>query len=989
MMKRVVFGVVISLFSLISFAMSGRVYQLPSQVKGIHKPIISLSGDWEFKLNEQSEWKSIKVPGEAAMQGFGIEHDKAFYYRKSFDVPSQFKEQHVILRFDGVYSYAKLFINGTFVREHKGGFTRWETDVTKYLKIGNRNVIDLEIIDPVDEISYASGYAHHPIGGILRDVTLFTLPKTHIYGLGVETHLDEAYKDAELKLQYNVAYSSNGEVEYRLIDAKGRLVKLSENRFKLNNGININTIAVTNPLKWDAEHPNLYQLVGVVKENGKEVYQFTQSIGFREVKIVRDRLLVNGQPVKLRGACRHDIHPELGRTTTVDIDSLDALLFKEANMNYVRTSHYPPTERFVEFCNRYGIYVEAESAVCFVNTHRQKNYAPGATQNSPEHSEQYLSQCKEMLGTFRSHPSVIIWSIGNESWYGSNFQKSWDWVKATDTTRPVIWGYPGAQGGDAKIYDILSMHYQDVYGNLNQYGKTTHNFEGHGIPALFDEWAHPACYTFKTLRDDPNIREFWGKSMDMMWSGLFPTSGGLGGGIWGYVDEVFMLPEMKEGTRFWEEFARSTDQKEIYGKCVGYGEWGIVDIWRRKKPEFWSTKKAHSPVRVLTEGKVLTTYVPNAPLNLPIYNRFDHTNLSEVTVEYIYKKQIKRFKAPNITPHSKGILSLPSNDWEENEPLRINFYTADNKLIDAYQYYLGEEKIELPKGIGTTSLAVKESENHLVVRGDNFEIPFSKATGLIGQAVVNGEVLIEKGPFLNLYVNLNHLSGAEVRKVANKYVVDENDWQKTNFSYKKSGQNLLVLLTGRYKEVEMTINMIIYPEGKIDFNYVTSGEPNGYLREMGLKFYLADNVEKLSWKRDGYWNYYPAGEFAGNEGVASLYTKRQTGYGVKPTQAWHQDSHNYFYWGDRGAGSKKPLTQQAKGMKENTYFYTLKTPKSSAMSVVSPHGNLACRMDRLDNEQLILYTNNQWDYPEIAWGNYCKQLEASPCQGTQTIVFFK
>lgn len=194
--------------------------------------------------------------------------------------------------------------------------------------------------------------------------------------------------------------------------------------------------------------------------------------------------------MKLRGACRHDIHPTLGRTTTAELDSLDVILFKRSNMNFVRTSHYPPTERFLEYCDRYGIYVESETAVCFVDTYRQKNYAPGKTQDSAEFTPRYLSQCREMVKSFRSHPSILFWSIGNESVYGTNFQQCWDWVKATDKTRPVIFSYPGSVGEKKPVYDILSMHYQDVNGNLNQWNRSTHGFQGEGIPALFDEWAH-------------------------------------------------------------------------------------------------------------------------------------------------------------------------------------------------------------------------------------------------------------------------------------------------------------------------------------------------------------------------------------------------------------------------------------------------------------------------------------------------------------------
>lgn len=986
MIKKLTLGILFSIIPFLSYSIE-KAYNLPQKVSDISRSVISLNGDWQFKRTKESNWNTIKVPGEAVMQGYGIEHDKAFFYKKEVNIPSNFNNYQTILRFDGVYSYAKLSVNGKFVREHKGGFTRWETIITPYIKPGESNTIELEIIDPVDEISYASGYAHHPVGGILRDVTLYVLPDTHLYNWGIETHLDKDYKDAELKIQYNVSNSANAEVEYLLTDNKGKSVKLNQNVFRLNEGININSIAVSNPLKWDAEHPNLYRLTAIIKDGKKELYRFSQDVGFREVKIVGDRLLVNGLPVKLRGACRHDIHPTLGRTTTADIDSLDALLFKESNMNFVRTSHYPPSERFVEFCNKYGIYVEAESAVCFVNTHRQKNYAPGATQNSPEHEEQYLSQCREMLKTFRSHPSVIIWSIGNESHYGSNFQKSWDWVKAEDTTRPVIWSYPGAQGGDAKIYDILSMHYQDVYGNLSQWGKTTHNFQGHGIPALFDEWAHPACYTFKTLRDDPNIREFWGKSIDMMWSGLFPTSGGLGGGIWGYVDETFMVPALKEGTPFWFEFARSANNKDYYGQCIGYGEWGIVDVWRRKKPEFWSTKKAHSPVQLLIKGKVIENFVSGIPLNIPVYNRFDHTNMDEITGEYTYKGKTKTFKGNSLPPHQKGVFVVPAENWTQGEKVRIRFYDTYKNLIDAYEYSLGEEISELPVPARKGNINVKDSGDKLIVSGDNFEIPFSKTTGLIENAVVDGKVIIEKGPFLNMYVNLNHLSGAEVRKSADKYVVEEKDWVKTNLTHNKKDNTVLISLSGKYKNIMVDINFVISATGKIDISYNTQGEPNGYLRETGLKFHLSDNFSSLKWKRDGYWNYYPEGEFAGNTGETQFVNNKQAKYGERPTQDWHQDTHNYFYWGDKGAGSNNPLTQKAKGMKENIYYYTLSNNTNLRMSVISGKAGLACRMDRLEDEQLILYVNNQWDYPEIAWGNYCKRLEASPCYGTISIVF--
>lgn len=537
---------------------SGRVYTLPSRLEGVRQSIFSLNGSWDFKYSPRSRWTTIQVPGEAAMQGFAIEHDKPFFYKKTFMIPDDFKGKRVILRFDGVYSHARLSVNGKFIREHHGGFTRWETDITPQIHIGRKNEIQLEVTDRLDEISYASGYAHHPIGGILRDVTLFALPESHVYDVNVETRLDSLYQDADLHFTCEYAGQNGTELRFKLIDAEGKKVNLQESSFDLIPGKNIFSLPIKNPLKWDAEHPNLYTLEVAIQQQGKVISSFNRHIGFRDIKIMKNRMLVNGHPVKLRGACRHDIHPTLGRTTTAELDSLDVILFKQSNMNFVRTSHYPPTERFLEFCDRYGIYVESETAVCFVDTYRQKNYAPGKSQDDSTYTRRYLDQCQEMVKSFRSHPSILFWSIGNESVYGKNFQLCWDWVKATDTTRPVIFSYPGsAEEKKARIFDILSMHYQDVYGNINQWGMSTRNFQGHGIPTLYDEWAHPACYTYTTLQTDPNIREFWGKSIDMMWSGLFDAPGGLGGAIWGYIDETFALPEPKEGTSFWKEFAHS------------------------------------------------------------------------------------------------------------------------------------------------------------------------------------------------------------------------------------------------------------------------------------------------------------------------------------------------------------------------------------------------------------------------------------------------
>lgn len=965
-------------------------YPVLQELAGVETPAVLLSGTWQFRYSPDSKWDKIQVPGEPAMQGYAIEHDKPFTYRKSFTVPADYAGKHTILRFDGVYSHARLFVNGTFVREHHGGFTRWETDVTPFVRPGKKNEIRLEVTDRLDDISYASGYAHHPIGGILRDVTLFALPETCLYDFYAETHLDAAYEDAVLKIGYSSPVAGGAEVAYTLTDPSGRRYPLAQSRFPLEEGGNMNELPVKNPLKWDAEHPNLYTLTITLSKDGKEIGRFDRRIGFRDVKIEKDRMLVNGMPVKLRGACRHDIHPTLGRTTTAELDSLDVILFKRSNMNFVRTSHYPPTERFLEYCDRYGIYVESETAVCFVDTYRQKNYAPGKTQDSAEFTPRYLSQCREMVKSFRSHPSILFWSIGNESVYGTNFQQCWDWVKATDKTRPVIFSYPGSVGEKKPVYDILSMHYQDVNGNLNQWNRSTHGFQGEGIPALFDEWAHPACYTYATLQEDPNIREFWGHSLEKMWSGLFDAPGGLGGAIWGYVDETFMLPEPKVGTAFWKEFARTAKPEDYQGKCVGYGEWGIVDVWRREKPEFWATKKAYSPVRLMTTE--VASFLSGQRLLLPLYNRFDHTDLDEIKIRYTYKGVEKELPAPSIAPHQKGLLVIPAEAWEEGELLSICFYTATGELLDAEQVSLGSDyHVRLADSEASPVngvLQVEETAGMMTIKGDGFEIPFSKETGLISNATSKGQVIIEKGPFLHLDINLNHLTGAEVRKSARKFLTSDSDWKKQSLTYTRKEGAVEVALSGFYQDVQTDILIRISPAGEMNVSYVVAGQPNGYLRETGLSFYLPERLDYLQWERKGMWSCYPEGAFAGNTDETSLYNPKQVRYGENPAQPWSADTHNYYYWADAGANCDRPLTQMAKGMKENIYRYTLSaTGVKAGLTVCSPDASLACRTSKRGDGQLMLYINNRWDYPEIAWGNYCKTLEAVPCYGEMKIRF--
>ena len=197
-------------------------------------------------------------------------------------------------------------------------------------------------------------------------------------------------------------------------------------------------------------------------------------------------------------------------------------------------------------------------------------------------------------------------------------------------------------------------------------------------------------------------------------------------------------------------------------------------------------------------------------------------------------------------------------------------------------------------------------------------------------------------------------------------------------------------MTGTYRQVEANLLIRIAPSGELAVDYTVDGAPNGYLRESGVAFRLADAFDRLRWKRDGYWNDYPSDAFAGNEGDVPLFNPDVPAYGQKPNGPWAMDTHNYYYWADRGTNCQHPLTQTAKGMKENIFYYSLAaTDRSGSLSVLSSTASEACRINKMPDDRLMLYVNNRWDYPEIAWGNYCKQLEALPCYGQVFIRFSK
>ena len=943
------------------------IVPLPDAVDGMAEPVICLNGIWKFTRTPPerfwqdnvsiADWPDIAVPGECVMQGFDIEQNVEFAYKTEFTVPRDFAGRHIILRFDRVYSYTRVWVDGLFVRDHQGGFTTWDCDITDLIKTGKKVQLTVGVTDVSPEVSWGSGYAKHNIGGILGDVLLIAAPKTFITSLHVDTDLDEEYTHAILKVTASIDFHRNedAEIHLKLSDPMNRSVVIEPDVIKSDARAprQAVSIPVNDVTTWDAEHPHRYELQADLLVGNRLVQTVSLKFGFREVERRGTDLLVNGRPVKLYGVNRHNVHPLLGRAVTAEFDELDARLFKEANVNFVRTSHYPPTRTFLDACDRYGIYVEEETAVCFVNTW-------GNALNIDDGSllPRFMNQFAEMIERDRDHPCVIMWSLGNENRWNDFFLKQLEYVRAEDTGRPVIFSYPATIPDGLSAFDIFSHHYPDFSDNLSEI-----NFM---FPVLHDEYAHIPCYDTDELRNDPNVRNFWGESIKRFGDDLFSTDGALGAAIWCGIDEVFQIPL--------DEHVKPINSNDF--DPHGYGEWGIIDGWRRKKPEFWHVKKAYSPIKMTEDPIALPDSM--AQIRLPVINRFCHTDLSELDITWEVGEQKGEISDVHLEPNGRGILVIPHQGCHNGDTLTVAFY-RDGHLVDLYklpvffalQFYTRDMRnYEYDRALkhfaepsGTVPV-IGEDENHIVISGEDFELVFSQKSGLIERGTYRGKTVIEGGPYFHIFK------------------ADLADWTPQRIEVQRNENFVLVKSAGNYGDVSVCFDISIFGNGTINTvchvlnppippnrNDQNSGAGFG---EVGISYILSSQIDRLSWDRKGIWSVYPADHIGRRTGTAvRIRPKGDEEYGEKPTWQWSQDMNNFFLNGrnDEGFGA----TNDFRSMKENIWFASALLAESEIRLRVESRGQHAVRLAPLGPEpdsQVKLVINSRWSYPDLRWGNF-------------------
>ncbi len=755
----------------------------------------SLDGLWKFHLSPTPEaagerfaapsfndgrWDEIDVPSNWTMRGF----DKPIYtnikmpiptdpphvpaddnptgcYRTTFTVPAGWRGRETFLCFDGVESMYYVWVNGKFIGMGKDSRLPTEFHISPYLKAG-KNTLAVKVIRWSDG-SYLEDQDHWWMAGIYRSVYLHSTPQVHIRDFAVRTTFDKQYQNASLSVGVDVETFIKGKKavsldEYRI---EGMLYS-RDGKPVLRRGMteNVNTLKtelsadIRKPLKWSAEEPNLYTLVlKLLDPKGKTIDITSARVGFRQVEIRNRELLVNGKPVYIQGVNRHDHHERNGKTVSKADMLADVLLMKQFNFNTVRTGHYPNDEYFYDLCDEYGLYVidEANIECHAVMDHIARN---------PLWTEAFVDRGKRMVQRDKNHPSIIVWSLGNESGFGENHNAMAGWMRWKDPTRPLH--YEGAvgrgMGYDSRIAtDILCPMYPSIE-RLHEWAANPIVNEGGtkrtSLPGEMNEKEYRPLimceYAHSMGNSTGNLKEYW----DLIES----THGLQGGCIWDWIDQGLLKTD-KEGTEFWAYGGDFGDTMNDQNFCIN----GLIAPDRRPHAAMWECKKVFQTVgfkatpALLKQGKVRIT------------NKRFFTTLADLLGRWeivVDGKVVKTGRLSKITtaPGKAETISLPIRGMKlpaGNEAfLNIRMSLAKDTLWAKRGHEVAWEQFKLPVKLvkpkalvkkATAALAVGQARDTICVKGDGFVVEFDVTQGRLTKFKAGKKNLLLEGPRLNVW----------------------------------------------------------------------------------------------------------------------------------------------------------------------------------------------------------------------------------------------
>jgi beta-galactosidase len=746
---------------------------------------------------------------------------------------------------------------------------------------------------------------------------LFCVPELNVASFQAVPAFDPKYQNAVLQVELELANegtSNVGEAELRfeLTDPNGApaaCVPHAPEKIAISarkSWRQTLQLDVPKPLHWEAEHPRLYTLSVILRTAGKELETVSRRVGFRQIELRGNEMLINGQAVKLRGTDRHEAEPLRGRSLTSQMSRQDAELFKAANCNFVRTSHYPPAEEFIEACDELGLYVEEEAPFCFFDLEKQRGL------NADEVARHVIYANLKMVERDLTHPSVVIWSIANESKWAAHFETAARAVAKRDPSRPRTFMWFPKPGVDC--LNVAAEHYPTPESVKKGDPKQ---------PKLFSEYCHLPAYVPHEMYTDPSVDDDWGRLLQATWENLYPAPGALGGAVWCGVDDVFHVPPAgKDGA--WQ--------------VRGVAAWGVLDGWRRPKPEYWHMLKCYSPFHVLVSE--LDVPAPGQPLRVAVENRYEFSNLRELKTAW--QLGARRGMAEcDVKPRAKGEVFIEAGHVQPGDVLHLRACDAQGRLVDEYELPIGKSPrpSSSPK-VASVAWKLNQSASEIVVQAGPLSWAIDRKTAQFVQASVDGRIVLNGGPTLAYVptfskVQQRAMKGEEPQPTP----IYGSNWRAELISARQAGDEVEVRWSGCLDEGRLEGSFRFSSNGELIVEYqavlnnriigkgdlvwvgedgakrsaalvefkdartalVVGKQPNekpvpvpaeqvlAVPRQLGLLFQLPRGFETLRWKRRAQWNAYPQDHIGRPKGTARAFLPNQDTWeslGQRPEWPW-------------------------------------------------------------------------------------------------------
>ena len=711
---------------------------------------ISLHGLWKFKWDESiqedesnirrcdfthkdfndSSWDDIRIPGMWEMNGYGqpiyagvnyawkgwyennppyvpLKNNHVGFYRRWIDVPNNWSNKEIIIHFGSVTSCLYLWVNGKFVGYGEDSKLSSEFDVSKYLKAGQKNLISFMVLRWCDG-SYLEDQDFYRYTGIARNTYIYARNKKHITDLRITPLLDETYRDAKVSIDLQV--KGNNLIDIELCDQNEKVVATSSLKGKEHLQT---TLFVKEPQKWTAETPHLYTLYVTLKDRkGKVLEVIKQNVGFRKIEIKNAQLLVNGQPILIKGVNRHEMDPDKAYVLDKQRMEQDFRLLKEFNINAVRTCHYPNDPYWYELCDRYGIYVVSETNI---ESHGM-GFKEKSLAKNPMYDKAQMERNQRHVSCYYNHPSIITWSLANESGYGPIFERIYDWVKAEDPSRMV----QNEQAHDFGKTDIYCPMYP-TYGLCDFYCNGSKP-----MPMIMCEYAHAMG---NSLGD-----------FDYYWYLIRKYPKFQGGFIWDMIDQAIRWKN-KSGKYI---FAYDGDFDEASTKDANYSNNGLFNPDRVPNPHAYEVKYYYQNI---------WTKLEDASKGLiSIFNENFFTNLSDYQLEWEVLRNGLPVKSGvvhklNVKPQQRTLIELPINFERDNDSewlLNVKYVTTSEQNMLPAGHIAAYDQFELQPFKGNTiiktdkqdlynskSLLIENGNEHTTIHNDKFSVSFNKNTGYL------------------------------------------------------------------------------------------------------------------------------------------------------------------------------------------------------------------------------------------------------------------